>query len=57
MFGCFFKKNYGLNHHPGKDFETEADAIDYAKLSLEASPGYLTAVVTDKGFPILELEG
>ena len=57
MFGCFFKMAHGLTHRPGKDFATEADAINYAERSLEASPGYLTAVVTDKLFPILELEG
>jgi hypothetical protein len=57
MFGCFFKMDNGLTHHPGKDFGSEAEAVHYAEQSLEVSPNYASAVVTHKLFPILVVEG
>lgn len=57
MFGCFFKMGNGLTHYPGMDFATEAEAVHYAEQSLEASPNYLCATITDKLFPILVVEG
>jgi hypothetical protein len=57
MFGCFFNLGNGLTHYPGTNFATEAEAVDFAEKSIEASPNYLSATVTDKSFPILNVEG
>lgn len=57
MFGCHFKMDNGLTHYPGEDFATEAEAVHYAEQSLMASPNYSAGIITDKGFPILTVEG